>query len=127
MRASVVKMNINSLAQVAKYAILQGAGTYVDEVIVYWSINVNPIDLHLPPAFFEQVVSILKGKHLAICTLTKAALTNEDAKIMLRPTPDTANCITKSAMGTFAKEESRVNDVEELLKFIRVNYEQKIA
>ena len=126
MRDSAVKQNSNALAQIARYTITLGAAIYCDEVISHWSRNVNPLELQVPPSFFENAVVILAGYSLLITAVTKAALTSEDAKVNMRPTPDTSNVITKTHMQNLAKDVSRLKQLEDQLKKIRTDYEPKI-
>ena len=112
----------------AKYVINQGGEEYIDELVLRWSRHVNPNELRVPPAFFENITQTFGNMFvLTVMTATKIEYTTEGAKINTRPIPYMAQFFSKNDMTNYLKNQSFAEEIEGTLKNIRLDYEPKIA
>ena len=85
-------------------------------------------DLALPPTWWEKVSTLMpKDAGLLKSTLPKVQYTPENAKVNLRPTPDTANFITTAELMTASKDVAFVQSVEKKLQYVRSTFREPLA
>ena len=114
---SIVKINPLAIGHYAKFVIELGAEDLIDEWLMFFSTNVNPIDLACPPALFNSITTEL-GKYAPLVKVNVAQIIYDPSVVQInqRPIPDSVKFVTAKEIENVAKDNTKVLTVEAFLK-----------
>jgi hypothetical protein len=128
LQTSAVKLQVNTVASLAKFVIEMGDGSYLDELAEHHSATVNPCKMAVSHATFEAIVSNIPGEFI-LCRLALAcsAYSADKMECRMPPMPDLCRLWSLGDLQALAKQLTNLRAAEAFLRLSRKDHMDAIA
>ncbi len=120
-----MKVNANSIASLVKFILALAQGGYVDEWLEFHAESVNPKELTVTPAWFEECIKNIGSQFpLFSVNATQIAYDRENVLPQLRPLADQCRFISVPELVAVGKNKERLEMCESIMRANRLQTEQ---